>query len=79
MTTWSGLPPLTGIAVVPDGTVSVSSAFTGQLLRLSSTGAVTGSVELPFPTGLAFADGELLVTSAFSGMLFSVEPSAFSG
>lgn len=51
--TWSGLPPLTGIAVAPDGTLYVSSGFTDQVLRVdTATGGVSGSVELPTPTGM---------------------------
>ena len=77
--TWSGLPPLTGIAVAPDGTVYVSSGFTDQVLRIDpATGSVTGSVAVPTATGLTWSDGRLLVTSAFHGTLFSVDPSAFS-
>jgi outer membrane protein assembly factor BamB len=76
---WSGLPPLTGIAVAPDGTLYVSSGFTDEVLRVdTATGDVTGSVQLPTPTGLTWADGALYVTSGFTGQLFRVLPSAFA-
>lgn len=77
--TWSGLPPLTGIAAAPDGSLYVSALFSDTVLRLApGTRAVTGSVQLPTPTGLTWHDGALYVTSGFTGQLFRVHPSAFT-
>ncbi len=76
--TWSNLPPLTGIASAPDGTLYVSSLFSDQVLRLDArTRAVSGTLDLPTPTGLTWADGALYATSGFTGSLFRVQPRAF--
>lgn len=49
---WDGFPPLTGIAVGNLGSVYVSSLFTNKVFRLSATGAVRATVDVPGPTGL---------------------------
>ncbi len=79
--TFSGLLPLTGIAAGPDGTLYVSALDfvneTGSVLRLDLTGKVTGEAPVPAPLGLHFANG-LLYAGSFAGLVFTVEPGAFT-
>jgi len=75
-----GFPPLTGIAVAPNGTTYVASLFTNQVFRLAggapTAAAVTG------PSGLDISRNGTLYAGSVDfeggpGALVSIAPSAF--
>jgi hypothetical protein len=83
--TWSGLPPLTGIAVARDGTIYAvapdlalltggTGADTSAVLRIKH-GTVTRAF-VPVPTDVEVNRGVVAVAS-FAGLVFAVDKSAF--
>jgi len=76
-----GFPPLTGIAVAPDGTVYASSLFAGLIFRHSPSG-VDSVAQVPGAADVAVGkDGTLYATTVDfeggPGSLVTVSPSAF--
>jgi len=78
--TWGGLPPLTGIAVSPDGTIYAASLIAGfggspsTVVRVQ--GGVVTSTMVPVPTDVEWGHGMLLVAS-FTGTVYSVDLGSF--
>ena len=73
--TWTGFPPLTGIAVAPDGTIYVATLFFGNsVLRIQ--GDTVTSAFVPVPSDVEIGHG-MVVAASFAGMVFSIDPSAF--
>ena len=83
--TWTGLPPLTGIAVAHDGTIYAAAPDlallnggpgpdTSAVLRIRH-GVVT-SAYVPVPTDVELGDGRIAVSS-FAGVVFAVDRGAF--
>lgn len=74
-----GFPPLTGIALTPDGTVFAASLFTSEVFRLAG-GALTVA-EVPGPAGLDWSRGTLYAGSVDfgggPGSLVTIAPAAF--
>lgn len=83
--TWSGLPPLTGIAVARDGSIYAvapdlavlngsPTPDTSAVLRISH-GTITRAF-VPVPTDVEIDRG-LVAVASFAGVVFSVDRSAF--
>lgn len=76
--TWGGFPPLTGIAVAPDGTIYAASIFASTVFRIGSGGVTTASV--PTPTDVEWGHGMLVAASwpfGPGGAVYRVSASAF--
>jgi hypothetical protein len=73
--TWGGLPPLTGIAVSPKGTIYAASLFTNQVFRFHRSSVTTA--EVPGPTDVEWGRRGLVAASA-TGSVFGVPGGLFS-
>jgi sugar lactone lactonase YvrE len=73
--TWTGFPPLTGIAVAPDGTIYAATLFFGNSVIRIQGDTVTSAV-VPVPSDVEVGHGMVLAAS-FAGLVFSIDPSAF--
>ena len=74
--TWSGFPPLTGIAVAPDGTIYVTTLFFDNSVIRIRDGVMTKAF-VPVPSDVEVGHGKVLVAS-FAGMVFSIDDGAFT-
>lgn len=74
--TWTGFPPLTGIAVAHDGTIYAASLFfDNSVIRIQ--GDTITKAFVPVPSDVEIGHGMVLVAS-FAGVVFSIDGSAFA-
>ena len=85
--TWTGLPPLTGIAVAADGTIYAAAPDIGVLdgtdtngvddsLVLRIKNGRTTSMSVPAPTDVELGQG-LLVAASFAGAVYTIDRDCF--
>ena len=72
---WTGFPPLTGIAVAPDGTIYAATLFfDNSVIRIQ--GDTITKAFVPVPSDVEWGHGMLLAAS-FAGLVFSVGADGF--
>ncbi len=73
--TWTGFPPLTGIAVAPDGTIYAATLFfDSSVIRIQ--GDTVTEAFVPVPSDVEWGHGMLLAAS-FAGVVYSVGADGF--